>query len=61
MLWYAVYMFFFYVIRNVNLKKCTKNADSLLLYYPFKCQPHKIVKHIQKIRQQFADKLFECV
>ena len=27
----------------------------------FKHQPHKLVKHTQTIRQQFADKLFECV
>ena len=31
------------------------------LFYPFKCQPHKMVKHTQTIRRQFADKLFECV
>ena len=28
---------------------------------PFKRQPHKMVKHTQTIRQQIADKLFECV
>ena len=28
---------------------------------PFKCQFHKMVKHTQAIRRQFADKLFECV
>ena len=27
----------------------------------FKCKPQKMVKHTQIIRQQFADKLFECV
>ena len=29
--------------------------------YPFKCQSPKMVKHIQTIRRQFADKLLECV
>ena len=24
-------------------------------------QPHKVVKHTQTIRRQFADELFECV
>ena len=28
---------------------------------PFKRQIHKMVKHTQKIRRQFADELFECV
>ena len=28
---------------------------------PCKHQPHKIVKHSQPIRWQFADELFECV
>ena len=28
---------------------------------PFKCQPHKMVKHTQTIRRQFPDNLFECV
>ena len=28
---------------------------------PFKRQPHKMVKHTQTIRRQFADELFECV
>ena len=28
---------------------------------PFKRQPHKMVKHTQAIRWQFADDLFECV
>ena len=26
-----------------------------------KCQFHKMVKHTQPIRRQFADELFECV
>ena len=28
---------------------------------PFKRQSHKIVKHTQTIRQQFANELFECL
>ena len=28
---------------------------------PFKGQPHKMVKHTQTIRRQFADELFELV
>ena len=28
---------------------------------PFKRQPHKMVKHTQKICWQFAHELFECV
>ena len=28
---------------------------------PFKRQSHKMVKHTQTIRRQFADELFECV
>ena len=31
------------------------------LYYPFKRQFHKMVKHNQTIRRQFADELFEYV
>ena len=34
---------------------------SLSLYSTFKRQPHNMVKHIQTIRRQFADELFECV
>ena len=34
----------------------------LLCYYqPFKRQFHKMVRHIQTIRRQIADELFECV
>ena len=33
----------------------------LLLTYPFKRQSHKMVKHTQTIRRQFADELLECV
>lgn len=30
-------------------------------FYPFKRQPQRLVKQIQIIRRQFADKLLECV
>ena len=30
------------------------------LYYPFKRQSHKMVKHNQTIRRQFVDELFGC-
>lgn len=30
-------------------------------FYPFKRQPHRLVKHIQIICRQFADELLECV
>ena len=29
--------------------------------WPFNRQSHKMVKHTQTIRQQFVDKLFECL
>ena len=29
--------------------------------YPFKRQSHKVVKHTQTIRREFADELFGCV
>ena len=31
------------------------------IVYPFKRQYHKMVKHTQTTRRQFADELFECV
>ena len=31
------------------------------IYYHFKRQSHKMVKHTQTIRRQFSDELFECV
>ena len=34
---------------------------TVLNFWTFKCQPHKMVKHTQTIRQQIADELFECV
>ena len=29
--------------------------------YPFKRQSHRMVKHTQTIRRQFADELFKCL
>ena len=31
-----------------------------VLFEPFKCQLHRMVKHIQTIRRQIADELFVC-
>ena len=33
----------------------------IITNYPFKRQPHKMVKHTQTIRHQIADELLECV
>ena len=33
-------------------------SDKVARLQPFKRQPHKMVKHIQTIRWQFADELF---
>ena len=38
-----------------------KPNDNLLYIKSFKRQNHKMVKHTQTIRRQFADELFECV
>ena len=47
-----------YVLINYNIYYYESFFNR---YYPFKHQPHKLVKHTQTIRQQFADKLFECL
>ena len=39
---------------------CRINSSTYFTY-PFKRQSHKMVKHTQTIRRQFADELFECV
>ena len=49
---------------KVAIKRNLKVADYLyvtLNLQPFKRQSHKMVKHTQTIRQQFAGELFECV
>ena len=35
--------------------------ESASVNLPFKCQPHKMVKHTQIIRQLIANELFEGV
>ena len=49
-----------------HLEKLIAAAHSLndktnLYLEPFKRQSHKMIKHTQTIRRQFADDLFECV
>ena len=47
--------------------ECKASGEVFLLisflyhYYPFKRQPHKLVKHTQTICRQITDKLLECV
>ena len=42
------------------MKRCFMTTNSFVAEVTFKCQPGKMVKHIQTIRRQFADELFEC-
>ena len=44
-----------------SLYSTFKSKISTYSNKPFKRQPHKMVKHTQTIRQQFANKLFEYV
>ena len=37
------------------------HSQTYMSYLNFKRQFHKMVKHTQTIRRQFADELFECV
>ena len=37
------------------------SAKLVCIFYPFKHQYHKMVKHTQTIRRQFADEFFDCV
>ena len=46
---------YFFVVYEILYVK-----DNLIVKL-FKRQPHKIVRHTQTIRRQFADELFECV
>ena len=39
----------------------TASIEAALMPLTFKRQPHKMVKHTQTIRRQFADELFRCV
>ena len=47
--------------ENNGKNRIEENIHLDTFCYPFKRQPHKMGKQIQTIRQQFADKLFECV
>ena len=38
---------------------CTLKTNTF--FQPFKRKPHKMVKHTQTIRRQFADELFQCL
>ena len=50
--------------KEAVLRKLSSKQDKgakLVLAYLFKCQPHKMVKHIQTIRRQNPTNCFECV
>ena len=46
---------------KVNFLLCKAYIILNSVINTFKQQPHKMVKHTQTIRRQFADELFECV
>ena len=46
---------------NLCLQEIQQFRGFKIDFYPFKHQSHKMVKHTQTIRRQFADELFECV
>ena len=48
---FIVFLMKFFLVR-VSFVQC---------FQPFKRWPHKMVKHTQTIRWQFAKELFECV
>ena len=51
--------------KLITLKSKSSNPSHPVhfreLHEPFKRQFHKMAKHTQTIRRQFADELFECV
>ena len=47
--------------RWVKLVSLDMNNSNRRGHYHFKHQFHKMVKHTQTIRRQFADELLECV
>ena len=47
-----------FIACKVNL---SLHCNPIVDVYLFKRQSHKMVKHTQTIRRQFADELFECV
>ena len=48
-------------LRHYTPNRGRWKREVFLRLYPYKRQPHKMVKHTQTIRRQFADELFECV
>ena len=48
-------------VLSLTDKMPTDAISNKLILKFFKCQSHKMVKHTQTIRRQFADELFECV
>ena len=44
-----------------EMKNFSRVYAHLDFFERFKHQSHKMVKHTQTIRRQFADELFECV
>ena len=58
--------FFFYFCSSSTDVHFVKSISVMIVLpemavQPFKRQSHKIVKHTQTIRRQFAEELFECV
>ena len=47
--------------QNLVKKTFTNLFWIYLLFYPFKHQPHKMVKHTQKIRRLLPEEFFECL
>ena len=48
-------------MRWVNSLNVEPHSEPGQTFNPLRVQPHKMVKHTQTIRRQFADRLFECV
>ena len=46
------------MLHEIKVATVVKARENAL---PFKHQFHKMVKHTETIRRQFADELFECV
>ena len=53
--------FLTYLLRFKSCPQSLKFELQSTFINPFKCQPHKMVKHIHTIRRQITDELFECV
>ena len=50
-----------YLLQNTGKPWNKGDVSKKWVGFPFKYQPHKMVKHTQTIRQQFADEVFQCV